>query len=279
MARVVNPESVWTRRIRTFDREGRSLLDASGFVIEADGDHYLISNRHVLAGLTTANEYVRGRELPVEAEVTFVGNDAGRTPYVARLQLLNAANHALWLQHPTHGFNVDVVALPLPPDLPIRYLPVGPVGHWVIREEGVPHRVPVQLNVANTVFVVGFPLGMNGGSELISIWIQASVASEPIQDLHGRPRFLADGATRSGLSGAPVYAYIPAGARSPLQDPEGLSISSLNDYAAALIGVYSGRISDESDLGYVWKADLIGEIVAGRTAGTPVDDLLAPRAE
>lgn len=80
MARVVNPESVWTRRIRTFDREGRSLLDASGFVIEADGDHYLISNRHVLAGLTTANEYVRGRELPVEAEVTFVGNDAGRTP-------------------------------------------------------------------------------------------------------------------------------------------------------------------------------------------------------
>ena len=31
---------------------------------------------------------------------------------------------------------------------------------------------------------------------------------------------------------------------------------------ARYVGVYSGRINDQSDLGFVWKADAVAELVA-----------------
>jgi hypothetical protein len=168
--------------------------------------------------------------------------------------------------------------LKLPPGLPIFDATPPAIGNWSVREDDIDFEVPVELHVADSVFVIGFPLGKNGGSDLLSIWTQATVASEPSIDLDGRPRFLVDGRTRSGLSDAPVYAYLPAGARSPKQrDPE-MFISTLNQYRTALVGVYSSRVSEESDLGFVWKAGLIEEIIDGRMPGTPVDYLLVPSA-
>jgi hypothetical protein len=34
------------------------------------------------------------------------------------------------------------------------------------------------------------------------------------------------------------------------------------------LGIYSGRISAESDLGYVWKAPAIAEIIDGQRRGS-----------
>jgi hypothetical protein len=44
----------------------------------------------------------------------------------------------------------------------------------------------------------------------------------------------------------------------------GVTIGSDSD----LVGVYSGRTSDESDLGFVWRMDEVDEICRGGVQGT-----------
>lgn len=272
-------ESLATRRLRLFSHTGVEMGTGSGFVVydAAKGRHLLFSNRHVLAGLKPNNEYMWQRELPTSVEVLFPSTADYTVPVSRRFDLLDSNNEALYLQHPVLGYRADIVALPLPADPDVHLLPVQPIGHWRIQRDGLETHIPVELSPADIVFVVGFPLGYNGGSETLSIWTQAAVASEPALDLDGVARFLVDGATRSGLSGAPVFAHLPQGAWSPLNaigDAGGMSVHMTTKRMTALVGMYSGRISDESDLGYVWKARLIDEIVQGGVPGTPRDDIL-----
>jgi hypothetical protein len=42
----------------------------------------------------------------------------------------------------------------------------------------------------------------------------------------------------------------------------------------SLLGIYSGRISEASDLGYVWKPSVIAEIIRNGVRGDPVGDIL-----
>ena len=62
---------------------------------------------------------------------------------------------------------------------------------------------------------------------------------------------------RPGQSGAPVLAYY-AGGSVPMQDG---STAIFTGPVEQFVGVYSGRISDQSDLGFVWKAAVVSEIV------------------
>ena len=80
-------------------------------------------------------------------------------------------------------------------------------------------------------------------------------------DWENLPRFLIDSRTRSGQSGSPVIAYSDGGA-VPMADG---SLAFMSGPMEQFFGVYSGRINAESDLGVVWKAQVVREVIEGQT--------------
>jgi hypothetical protein len=89
------------------------------------------------------------------------------------------------------------------------------------------------------------------------VWATGFVASELGIDFNNLPRFLIDCRARHGQSGSAVIAHRSGGANA-MQD------GSTQVFAGTMtrfLGVYSGRINEQSDLGVVWKAGAVAEVV------------------
>lgn len=169
-------------------------------------------------------------------------------------RLYDDSDQPLWLEHPTHGANVDVVALPITNLDGVAFFPYDP---WV---EGA----AIQLAVARPLSIVGFPFGHTAGA-LFPIWLQGWIASEPEVNVDDLPKMFIDARTRQSQSGSPVIAFTAGGAVT-MDDG---SFAVLSGPAERLVGVYSGRISEESDIGIVWKRGALVEILEGRHRGSP----------
>lgn len=130
------------------------------------------------------------------------GKPGTRTPPREFLLYKDANNsdtpeQPIWLEHPEYGKNVDVVAIPISSihdDVDITSV------------NEIPETSDFMVQVAQDVFVLGYPKGIDGGKNF-PIWKRASIATEPDLDYDEFPRFLIDTATREGMSGAPVIAY------------------------------------------------------------------------
>ena len=132
-------------------------------------------------------------------------------------------------------FNAEAVAYPLP-------LAIEPADE-------------VLVGPAEIVSVIGFPLGL-GVNGCFAIWVTGFVATDPRIDYGGLPVFLIDCRTRKGQSGSPVVAYRSGG--SVFREDGGVSIAG--HAAVRTLGVYTGRINEESDLGMVWKWEAVVEL-------------------
>jgi hypothetical protein len=140
---------------------------------------------------------------------------------------------------------VDVAALPLV-DAPfegMHFLPLEP--------KDAAYGSEPRFWVMQDVFIVGYPFGLNHGY-LWPLWIRGSVASEPTLLFTYKddeyPLFLVDSRTRPGNSGSPVFLRRRHFTETAADDALPRS---------RLIGVYSGRINEQSDLGIAWH---IGEV-------------------
>lgn len=114
---------------------------------------------------------------------------------------------------------------------------------------------------ADSVSVVGFPFGKSIGGAM-AIWATGFLASEPNIDVNDLPLQLIDCRARQGQSGSPVIAYRSSGAIA-LSNGDTVVMSGS---VTLPIGVYSGRINTESDIGLVWKFRVVREIVAAADA-------------
>ena len=151
-----------------------------------------------------------------------------------------------WVEHPRLGGKVDVVAIPLPDG-------------WASVDPGIDLDNPgadLAVAVASEVFIIGFPFGETGGGSL-GIWVRGSIATEFEVDWSGLPCFLVDSRTRAGQSGSPVFAY---SAGPAVMGGGQISITSGPQHR--FLGIYSGRINSESDLGVTWRAKAVGEIIS-----------------
>jgi hypothetical protein len=133
--------------------------------------------------------------------------------------------------------------------------------------EVIPHdpwatAVNVAVVVARPLSIVGFPFGMTGGGAF-GVWIQGTVATEPELDYGGLPRFLIDSRTRPGQSGSPVLFYAHGGTVAMADG----STAVFGGPVEQFLGVYSGRINAESDLGFVWKPEAVRTIVESGVEG------------
>jgi hypothetical protein len=82
------------------------------------------------------------------------------------------------------------------------------------------------------------------------------IATDPDLNYEGRPAFLIDATTRPGMSGSPVVVRMWGGI-----------IKTNGNYRAScgpvtrFLGVYSGTVYDTSEIGRVWRPQVIDEIL------------------
>lgn len=254
---------------------------ATGFVWRRQDTYYLVTNLHNLSGW----DYIRDQAM---SELGFLpdavllhlafqeGGDNGQPSLLSREALratLERDGSPLWLIHPVHRQLVDVAVLPLgsidptilwPADPRARKLalatePVNTLSDWT----------DFEVDAGDDAYVLGYPKGLDGGKGF-PLWKRGSIASEPAADIDGLPKALVDTATRPGMSGAPVMA-VRRGIITPRSAGPSFGADSLIGQAAAFFGVYSGRVDDDplgAQIGIVWKASVVDEIIDGGTNGT-----------
>jgi hypothetical protein len=241
-----------------------SIANATGFLVERSGTRYLVSNWHVFAGKNPISGENLGSSFPTSVRVTTVAFNEKDRP-VGRATAHDLVGPfdefgdrpVLWKQH-SRGRRVDIAALPLSDDFNFEPAPID------LHKQDYAGRPDLHfaLDVADPVVIVGFPFGASAGEEWIAVWLHGHIASPPTLPYHGEERFLVDIRTRDGMSGSPVYFY-PRGRR--VWFAEG-GMEYLVPGANQMLGIYSGRIDEKSDLGFVWRKSLIDEVIdTGRT--------------
>ena len=210
----------------------------------------MVTNWHVVAGRDPDTGQPLDSQGAIPDSLTVFHNRSGQLgQWIEKSErLCDERGGRGWLEHPDfpHGA-VDAVALRLT-DLDEAEC----IGHdpWSSGTQAL-------FGAGEHVNIIGFPFGLTGGG-YCAIWIQGAVATEPALDFDGLPCFLVDARTRPGQSGSPVLVYRPPGSAYTTQSG-GTVIAAAG--TERLLGIYSGRINAQSDLGYVWKAEALKAIV------------------
>lgn len=261
------------------------MAHGSAFVYRLDGQDHLVTARHNVTGRHWQTNEFLGKyssgpthlrvwlstERPENWQVERSEDDPRHANIQVRLfahlvPLVDEEWLPTWTQHPALGADMDVAVLPFhPPDDVV-------VMSW--EREVVPRTGPEQcpwppqLFPGEDVFVVGYPYRLMTGP-ILPLWIRGTVASNPVFGYHdGRrayPLWLVDARTRKGQSGSPVMRSRSVGTIVVRNDGRA-GITQFPD--SELLGVYSGRTSDESDLGFVWPMDEVDEICRNGAPGT-----------
>jgi hypothetical protein len=225
---------------------GQTLSTGTAFLTNSKKGPLLITNRHNVTGRNQDTGQCLSPTGGVPNEILVLHNAKGKLGHwVQRVEPLFIGDAPRWIEHPQMGANADFVALPLSATNDIEIYPY---------ELNASAQPDIAVRVAEVVSVVGFPFGMTGGG-VSAIWATGFIASEP--EMPDRSVFFIDCRSRQGQSGSAVIAYRGGGAVT-MRDG---SSSFFGGPVFRLLGVYSGRINAESDLGIVWKASAIRELV------------------
>jgi len=224
---------------------GKALGNTTGFLIRIRHSYYLVTNRHVCTGedQLTGNALHSSKFTPTHIRI-FHNSIKGLDFYEKKIESLWGGNERLWIEHPTLGARCDVVILRLQDYtncMMFEYDLDNPV-------------IDFSINLTETVSIIGYPFGKRIGPGF-AVWSTGFIASEIEIDYDEMPVFLVDRRSRTGQSGSPVYAFRPAGFVKSGED-----LKMYDAPVGKLLGIYSGRINRESDLGMVWKLDCLREI-------------------
>jgi Trypsin-like peptidase domain len=219
----------------------------SGFVIRTKVGPMLVTAMHNLSGreLNGACKHSQG------AIPNFVTISNGHGILVGDVPLYCEGNDpnqdkAAYLTH--EKSTVDVALLPLPREA-ARYA-VNLLDDSLWRPETYQRGIP-NLRPADVCHVIGYPEGLFnnlGNNRVLPLWKTGHLANDPQFDFNGEDLCLIDATTRPGMSGAPVFVVAKGWDGNPA--------------CTRLIGVYSGRTSETSDLGLVWKPTAMHSILA-----------------
>jgi hypothetical protein len=224
------------------------LASGTAFVVEQNSSYYLITNRHNVSGRDNENKPIfNSSAIPNKIKIYFnkVKKGQWRAAEIDLYAIAGNESTYIWHEHPTLGEKVDAVAIKLGITPEIDYSPYplnGPL--------------TPQVFPSDNVSVVGFPFGKRAHGYL-AIWSTGFLATDLTINYDGLPLFLIDCRSRQGQSGSPVIAQRNGGF--------GISHDGLaqiqTGMTTRLLGIYSGRINEQSDLGLVWKLEAIKEII------------------
>lgn len=244
---AINVESV-SSLLLELRSGGAGIGTATGFIVRRPNTVYLLTNRHVVRGRHQETDQPLDPLGAVPDEMLIHHNaDGALGKWISKAaRLYNPDGASLWHEHPVHGGSVDVVALPL---TELDGAALHPYNPWV------PGPL-IRCGPTDQVSIVGFPFGLAAGG-LLGIWVQGTIASEPVVDYNGLPLMLVDSRTRQGQSGSPVIAH-RSGGMVAMEDG---GSRVFGGPVTRFLGVYSGRLNAESDLGFVWKISAVIELL------------------
>lgn len=235
------------------------MATATGFVAQLPGGRpYLVTNRHVVTGRDNETNRCLSETLALPDALRISHNaSTGLGHYIdEEVSLYDRGAVAdddatrLWFEHPSRSSEVDVIALPIEKTSATVFYP------YEVRA-----LTEKLIEPGSIVRIVGFPFGEKTGASF-AVWSTGFVATEPEMDHGGRPLFLVDCRARRGQSGSPVIVYTGGHGAFLHPDERQINVGDIH-----LLGVYSGRISEESDLGNVWKSSLIADILVAADIG------------
>ena len=226
---------------------GQPLSTGTAFVVNSPKGPHLVTNRHNVTGRYQETNAPLSPTGGVPSHIVIVQNRKGNLgQWVPRLEPLYAGDVPRWREHPLLGARADFVALPLSNLDDVELFPYDPTNPGPA----------IFVGPADSVSVIGFPFGITAGGAF-GVWATGFLASEPNVNFSDLPILLIDCRSRQGQSGSPVIAYRSGGM---VAMADGGS-AAFGGPVWKFIGVYSGRINSESDLGLVWKASAIQELV------------------
>lgn len=247
--------------------QGKALGDATGFFYKSGDGLRFITNWHVVTGRHAETglplDTVNG-SLPdsLRIRVPFHRQEADKP--VKKMWWMNAEvplyfddqrKQPVWLEHAERGGAIDVAVLPGPPSQEHFGATAANDAEALGLNEAV-------LHPTLAVYVLGYPLGLTGGHDL-PIFKRATIANEPEFDPDGLPKILIDTATRKGMSGAPVF--VDQMGSWIMMQPDGTRVLQVAGRGRKFVGIYSARDGHstefEAQLGIVWKAHVIDEII------------------
>ena len=252
-------------RLTMTGREGSEMAVGTGFIVRAeDGALSLATALHNLSGRgADGRPRLSTGATPIAVSVRHT-RARPQDSWVSRsYPVVDGEGRALWLEHPELSSQVDVAVLPLegydssdPVAIRTSYT-LGP-GGLLRGYDGDPDTAGgVALVPGSDLFVVGFPFGETGAGDF-AIWTRATVASEPSLPYRDLPMFLVDARTRKGQSGSPVV-YDATGRMTMFLGGGGILMMG----GTQLAGLYTGRIREDADLGFVWNTQAIADVANG----------------
>ncbi|MFZ5773930.1 MAG: trypsin-like peptidase domain-containing protein [Thermodesulfobacteriota bacterium] len=227
---------------------GQALSTGTAFVVQTAKGPHLITNRHNVTGRRQDTNAPLSPTCGIPNEIVIVHNRKNLLgQWVLKKEVLYVGEAPRWLEHPTLGAQADFVALPLTDLADVEIYPYDPANPGPA----------IFVGAADTVSVIGFPFGMTAGGAF-AVWATGFLASEPEVDFNNLPVQLIDCRSRQGQSGSPVIAY-RGGGMVAMADG---GTAAFNGPVSKFIGIYSGRINAESDIGIVWKASAVQQLIA-----------------
>ena len=253
-ARLYDGLSGVSRYIRMYFGQTPLASGTCFFVMSADGP-VLVTNRHNFTGRDNITNQAlhKAGGIPDHAIVTLHAPE--EIHYHIDLANHENSEEPSWVEHPTLGAQADIVALPVK-EMSNIIGEHNSVSLHSVSSQGNWHR----WDVGSELQVIGFPYGQIGAP--FPIWSKGFMASEPDVDVAGLPIFLIDCRSRPGQSGSPVWARFRKGDIVTHKGQDYQAKQTVNYF----LGVYSGRLRDDSDLGLVWKRSCIEELVNHATA-------------
>ncbi|MDC0611652.1 serine protease [Vibrio sp.] len=225
-----------------------SLSTGTAFVVIGNSGPLLITNRHNLTGRHQETDEPLSKMASIPNNIVITHNKKNMYGDFIRViePILDKEENPLWIEHPVLGRQADFVALPLNEldDVDIYPYDLSNTGPEIL------------LAPADIISVVGFPFSIQVGNSL-AVWATGFIASEPNINYNELPIFLVDCRSRQGQSGSAVIAYRHGGA-VPTAEGE---VTIFDNPITKFLGIYSGRVNAESDLGFVWKASAIKQLV------------------
>ncbi|MNZ84056.1 hypothetical protein D3C78_1028010 [compost metagenome] len=246
MAQGILDESIKSLLIE-MKYNGTTLATGTAFIVTMQSGPVLITNRHNITGRHPSTDQPLSPTAGVPNEMLIHHNKKQLFgQWTEAVEPLYDDGNPLWHEHPTLGGKADFAALKLTnwDEAQIyHYIPSNP-GHDIL------------IGPTDSVSVIGFPFGFAAGGKF-AIWVTGTVASEPDVDYNDLPILLIDCRSRKGQSGSPVIAFRSNG---QYINSSGAHVST-NVPVCRFIGIYSRRLNEESDLGIVWKATAIQELI------------------
>ncbi len=186
-----------TVRVEVIRGDGKPYV-GTAFVVnyeEAGGQLFLVTNKHVVADMTSGSLF-------------FTERRDGGPVLGSKVNLRMAGLGVQWIGHPDP--NVDICVATLngqftfvsghPSDVYFRAIPTSMFADASSIET---------LEPLEEIIFVGYPVGLYDERNLLPITRQGITATHPAIDYQGRPIFLIDASVFPGSSGSPIFLHKP----------------------------------------------------------------------